>query len=226
MGKRRKLKAAIAAMDAATSYSEWRAAAEEHDRLSGAAAWRDDDDSIHYDASSVRASVLRLETARESGDGLLLAEVLTEDLHRHLNDFWAPALYDRALTGTKRIIERYLDESVACLRWLAENEVPHLSKRDKRTRFETAYRVFGRSALLLSGGGTWGFHHLGVVKALFELDLLPHILSGASTGAMVAAGVCGRSDDELRGMYEDTNSIRLDGLVPIGAGRAMRSGGV
>lgn len=40
-------------------------------------------------------------------------------------------------------------------------------------------------------------YHLGVVKTLFEHGLLPRIISGASVGALVAAIVCVKTDDEL-----------------------------
>lgn len=40
-------------------------------------------------------------------------------------------------------------------------------------------------------------YHLGVVKTLFEHGLLPRIISGASVGAVVAALVCVRTDEEL-----------------------------
>lgn len=211
-------------MEHATRYEEWLSAAREHDALSGAEAWCREHESPYYDAASVRSSIDRLRRAREESDGLTLGELLTEDLYRHLNDFWAPQLHQQALTGTKHLIERYLDESAACMRWLAKNEVEGLSRAQKRHRFETAHKVFGRSALLLSGGGTWGFHHLGVIKALFEHGLLPHIISGASTGAMVAAGVCARNDAELEAMYADTDTIRLDGLVPAGWRESARTG--
>lgn len=224
MSARRQLRDATTAMHEATTYAAWSAAAAEHDRLSGGEAWRDDDDSVYYDAASLRASIERLHEAREAGDGPKLAAALTEDLYRHLNDFSAPGLYEPALSGTKRLVDRYLDESVGCMRWLAGHEVPHLSTEAKLMRFETASKVFGRSALLLSGGGTWGFHHLGVVKALAELELLPEILSGASTGAMIAAAICARTDAELRQMYADTSTIRLDGLMPVGAKRTLRTG--
>lgn len=42
-----------------------------------------------------------------------------------------------------------------------------------------------------------GMYHLGVVKTLFEHGLLPRIISGASVGALVAALVCVKTDDEL-----------------------------
>jgi hypothetical protein len=41
--------------------------------------------------------------------------------------------------------------------------------------------------LVLSGGGSRGFGHLGVLKALDELQIKPNIISGASAGSLVGA---------------------------------------
>lgn len=224
MGTRRQLKEATAAMAAATDHPTWFAAAAEHDAHSGADDWRAEPTSSHYDAASLRESMEGMRSAREAGDGLGLAASLTEELYRHLNDLSSPDLYDRALTGTKHLVERFLAEAEASLRWLAAWDAPELPREEKLRRFETAYKVFGRSALLLSGGATWGFHHLGVVKALLDLDLLPHIISGSSTGAMIAAGVCGRTEEELREIYTNPERMRLDGLSPVGVKRSARTG--
>jgi len=51
--------------------------------------------------------------------------------------------------------------------------------------------------LCLSGGAMMGLYHFGVVKALLEANLLPHIISGTSAGSVVGAIVCTRTDDEL-----------------------------
>ncbi len=212
------------ALDAARSYPEWLQAAEEHDALTGAGAWRREDESPHYEASVLRSEIARMAELRQSGRALELARHLDHQLSRHLNDLSAPDLYEHALAGTKHLVGDYLDEAEASLRWMACTPIPGLSEAAKTQRFQVAARVYGRSALLLSGGATWGFHHLGVVKALMDLGLLPHILSGASTGAMIAAGVCTRSDDELREMFEDTDQIRLDGLLPVGLRRAWAQG--
>lgn len=222
--RRRQLEEALAAMAAAETFEQWRQAAEAYDQVSGGAEWRAQDDSVYYDAASIRQSMRALRSAREAGDGLLLAELLTEDLYRHLNDFTAAGLYEQALTGTKHLVEEYLQECETSLRWLADWEAPELGRREKLRRFETAYKVFGESALLLSGGATWGFHHLGVVKALFEAELLPPIVSGASTGAMIAAGICARTDDELRALFADPSCLRLDGLRPVSLERALKTG--
>ena len=221
---RKRLREARAALSEATSYAAWLDAAESHDAVTGASAWRADDTSEHYDAESLRSSIARMRTRRTSGDSQGLTDVMTEDLYRHLGDLGDPSLYTTALGGTKHLVSDWLDEAERCLDWLATADIPGLSAAEKRAQFALAHKVFGRSALLLSGGATWGFHHLGVVKALFEQGLLPHILSGASTGAMIAAGVCARNDTELAAMFADTGSIRLDGLVPRGVTSALKSG--
>ena len=221
---RKRLRDVRAALDEAHTYRGWLEAAEAFDDHTGMLAWRDDDESVHYDAASMRSSIERMRSRREANDGMGLAEVLTEDIYRHLGDLGAQDLYDTALSGTKRLLERWLDEAERGLDWLVDATIPGLSSAEKRRRFSMARKVFGRSALLLSGGATWGFHHLGVVKALFDEGLLPHTLSGASTGAMIAAGVCARTDDELRQMFDEPDSIRLDGLLPRGFRGSLKEG--
>ncbi|UJR17039.1 hypothetical protein I4U23_003937 [Adineta vaga] len=56
---------------------------------------------------------------------------------------------------------------------------------------------YGATALCLSGGAGIGHYHWGVVKALLSSGYLPKIISGTSSGAVVAAVVCTRSDEEL-----------------------------
>jgi NTE family protein len=41
--------------------------------------------------------------------------------------------------------------------------------------------------LVLSGGGSRGFGHLGVLKALDELKIRPDVISGASVGSLIGA---------------------------------------
>ena len=209
------------ALEDVPTHAEWVGLAEEFDRLTGAEEWRAEDACPWYDDDAIRTSRDRLVHLRAEHRAEELAAALDEDLGRHLADIAAPQLYDVALGGTKHLVGDWLDAVEEALDWLARTEIPGLPRPAKLQRFEHGWRVFGRTALMLSGGATWGFHHLGVVKALLDLDLLPHILSGASTGAMVAAGVCTRTDDELQQMFADTDTIRLDGLLPIGWRKAV-----
>jgi NTE family protein len=41
--------------------------------------------------------------------------------------------------------------------------------------------------LVLSGGGAWGFAHIGLLRALDEFGLSPGIISGTSMGALIGA---------------------------------------
>lgn len=219
---RRQLNEARAALDEARDYPSWLRAAEAVDARTGGDAWRDDDRDVGgLDRARLRSDLLAIRAAREARQGELLAGLLSDSLYRHLADLASPGLYAGALAGPKRFVDEYLDEAESALLWLADTSAEAVPDAVKLARFEVAWRVFGRTALLLSGGATLGFHHLGVVKGLFDQGLLPDILSGASTGAMIAAGACARDDTELQAMYDNLDSLRLDGLAPVGVRAAL-----
>jgi TAG lipase/steryl ester hydrolase/phospholipase A2/LPA acyltransferase len=46
-------------------------------------------------------------------------------------------------------------------------------------------------------------NHIGVVKALLDVELRPRIISGASAGSIVASVLCTRTDDELPNLLRD-----------------------
>jgi len=211
------------ALDHASDYASWLEVAAELDTLTGAAAWREADAPDVYDARLLRRETDELVRRRRAGDALGLVDAVESTLLRHLADLAAPELYAVSLCGTQHTVHRWRDEVEAALEWLLDAPVPGIDDRAKLARFQQAARIHGRSALVLSGGATWGFHHLGVVRCLFENGLLPDILSGASTGAMIAAGVCTRTEAELADMFENTDQIRLDGLLPVGWRQAVRN---
>jgi hypothetical protein len=63
--------------------------------------------------------------------------------------------------------------------------------------FNEMRHAYGRTALMLSGGAVLGLYHVGVAKALFHAGLLPRVLSGASAGAIVAATLATKTNEEL-----------------------------
>jgi TAG lipase / steryl ester hydrolase / phospholipase A2 / LPA acyltransferase len=73
-----------------------------------------------------------------------------------------------------------------------------LSAGDRLRFFNETRHAYGRTALMLSGGAVMGLHHLGVVKALLEHDLLPRVVSGTSAGSIIAAMVGLFRDADLR----------------------------
>src|SRR3546814_9627402 len=104
-------------------------------------------------------------------------------------------LYQKARFGTKRLIEDYVAEVVAALDRIAASRA--IPREEKRDFFRRAQHCYGRSALLLSGSGSFLFFHIGVVEALWSEGVLPTILAGASGGSIVAAIVCTRRDRHI-----------------------------
>lgn len=64
-----------------------------------------------------------------------------------------------------------------------------------------------KTGLVLSGGGTRGFAHLGVIKALEEKGLRPDIISGVSAGSIAGALYADGNDPEE--IYKQLASHRL-----------------
>lgn len=74
-------------------------------------------------------------------------------------------------------------------------------------------------ALALGGGGTRGFAHIGVIKALEEAGLAPDLVTGSSSGAVVAAlYAAGHSGAELERIALDLNEGELLDFTLIGDG--------
>jgi predicted acylesterase/phospholipase RssA len=84
-----------------------------------------------------------------------------------------------------------------------------LSTKDKLNLFKNTYKNYGRTALCLSGGASFGYYHLGVVKALFDAKLLPSVFTGTSAGGLIAALVCVRTDEELEQVLNPKLYTRL-----------------
>jgi predicted acylesterase/phospholipase RssA len=61
---------------------------------------------------------------------------------------------------------------------------------------ETRHAV-GRTALLLSGGAILGLYHIGVLKVLWESNLLPRIICGSSSGSIMAGIFCCQTNEEI-----------------------------
>jgi NTE family protein len=60
-----------------------------------------------------------------------------------------------------------------------------------------------KTGLVLSGGGTRGFAHLGVIAALHEKGIKPDIISGVSAGAVVGAFIAGgKSPKEILAIFK------------------------
>lgn len=76
-------------------------------------------------------------------------------------------------------------------------KTPALTNQMKLDFIHDTRQAFGRSSLVLQGGAIFGMCHLGVVKALFMRGLLPRIITGTATGALIAALVSIHTHEEL-----------------------------
>ncbi len=199
-------------MEHAATYAEWLALADEHDRFSGAADWRASDDTDLLHAPEIRHSIKTLRTMREAGATWPLTKKLQELLFRHQGEFIHPELYHFARGGTKHVVKDFFDEVEACVHYLIALEVDGVGDEYKLEQVKRVGRVYGRPALLLSGGALLGLYHFGVIKALFDQQLLPRTISGSSMGSIMAAWTCCHTDDELRTLFADLSLIRTDAL--------------
>jgi predicted acylesterase/phospholipase RssA len=212
-------------MTHAASYDQWYAAAHELDHLDGGAQWRDTQQSEDYDYRLIASRVKLIRRMRRQRDHDRLVFRLREELHGNLGNMANPALYRHARTGTKKLINQYLDEVTGALDELCDSSVKTLPPMRKRRFFKRAARSFGRSALLLSGGASLGLFHLGVIAALEEQRLLPRVITGSSAGAIIGAILATHSDDELDRILEphqiDYEWCRMFGLVDIVKGESL-----
>lgn len=133
---------------------------------------------------------------------------------RNLGGISNSNLYTNSYTGTKKLIEDYLDivcQSFNAIYVSQSKASPNSYAPDagngthgfdasaSKDHFAPnyVYRYFceslqslGRSALILMGGFSLGMYHLGVVKALYLQNILPDIICGIDIGSFVAALIC------------------------------------
>lgn len=189
-------------MQDAESYAEWRKAALAYDVAMGFDKWKESDESKHYDYASIRDRLATLQSLREKKDNEGLLYTLNEGIHGNMSGIGHGRLYSKARFGTKQLIIDYIMEIASALEHLARKQIRSIPEEEKLDFYRRASQCFGRSALMLSGAGSLLYFHLGVVKALWEQDLLPSIISGSSGGAIVAALVGTHSRREIKKLFD------------------------
>lgn len=188
--------AAYRDMSNANSYSEWKTAAQRHDRATGRNVWRAEDASPYYDHALIRMRLDELVRLRANGEDERLLFALNEGIHGNLGGMGKAVLYRHAISGTKRLIVDYVDAVVEAIEHLASETRSGISLETKHDFFRRASICYGHTALMLSGSGTLFFFHMGVLRALLSEGLLPSVLSGSSGGAAVAAMLGTRAPED------------------------------
>ncbi|MGQ0699244.1 MAG: DUF3336 domain-containing protein [Panacagrimonas sp.] len=189
----------------ATSYEDWVATAMAFDTLTGRARWRERRRSGLYDYAMIGDRLEKLRSLRANGDDWGLLFEIEEGVHGNLGGMGKPILYEKAQFGTKRLITEYVETVADTLTHLESVDGARIPTSVKNDLFDRASHCFGRTALMMSSGGMLMFFHFGVAKALFEQGVLPNVISGSSAGAIVAAVVGTRTEEELQGFFTPEN---------------------
>eukprot|EP00834_Sanchytrium_tribonematis_P002003 NODE_55_length_29507_cov_0.809712.p6 type:complete len:448 gc:universal NODE_55_length_29507_cov_0.809712:2688-4031(+) len=158
------------------------------------AQWKKIDESPDYDYSLILDRHNSLYTARKNGNLSDIMFLLRTSLNRHIGNIHNPLLYSECY-GTKDLINSYIEEVATCLDYIVNSNLPHNVKQEFITNCRTSY---GRTALLLSGGGALSLHHVGVIKSLHEHHCLSRIISGSSGGSIIAAYICIHNEEEFQ----------------------------
>ena len=202
-------------LDNAEDFDEWLQCAKALDeRVAENYDWYHDPESPLYHWVQIQHRI-----------GAINEAILDEDVHgafnllefgmvRGLGNIADPRLYNRIYAGTKRLIEEYIIAMVDLLeRYFAHTwRGRALDGQQKLDQAENFRIAFGKTALLLQGGSIFGLYHLGVMKAMHETGLLPKVIVGTGTGAIMAALAGCHTDEELP-QFLSGQGINLDAFT-------------
>lgn len=210
------------------SYAEWQEAAARYDVLQGYSDWRNEDSTGEYDFKDLVRRCDDLDHFLD-GDGLQepngiikMVNSIRPGLERNIANITAPSLYNRAYTGTKLLIHTYVNLVSDALHHVADTQpegMPHshglqFDAQYKMDTFQASRAAYGRTALVFQAGSIFGLCHLGVVKALNHLELLPKVIVGTATGAFMAALVGVHRPEELDDVL-DGHAIDLSAFTAV-----------
>ncbi|KAF4981343.1 hypothetical protein FZEAL_2828 [Fusarium zealandicum] len=203
-------------------YKDWVSAAKELDVYLGRQTWKEENEYAYYDSKTVRKvweqmkkTRLRAEEqeqAGENGDGGKAVDELKTLIGACVKNNFVGVenarLYSQTYYGTKNLVQNFLDEEEKSIRFLSNTK--QLEMEQKRVLFKHVYANYGRTALCLSGGASFAYYHIGVARALLDEDLLPDVITGTSGGALVAALVATRTNDELKELLIPSLAERIN----------------
>lgn len=189
----------------ARSYKEWFEISYKLDELLNNNSWKCNPESALYDYDLIQNNLLEMRNARLSKDYKLLLYLIRTKWIRNIGNMGNINLYRLSHVGTKRLIEEYVQECEESLNYLISDEKIELDDKYLLGMLIQTRKNIGRTALVLSGGSTFGIFHIGVLVTLYEANLLPRIISGSSAGSIIAGILCCFS-------HENTLSI-LNGIT-------------
>lgn len=192
-----------ARLGSSQSVEEYQEIALELDAMLQNDAWKDNLVSSKYDYRLIHERLKDLREARLNDDTHRVMSLLRAGMLRNFGGISNKGLFNKSFCGTKSLIEEYVDEVLFCLDWICELDDTQV----KLDFFHDAKTTMGTTALCLHGGSIFGMCHVGVVKALFECELLPDVIAGSGIGAVVGALVCCLSESELEDVLNDLRNV-------------------
>jgi TAG lipase/lysophosphatidylethanolamine acyltransferase len=165
-------------------------------------AWRETPHDKYYDNRLIRERFVAIMEARKEDNIMELIAILRSGLVRNLGNITDHHLFNYAYGGTKDVIDAYVTEVARAIEYVTHFPITSelqggLSQQAKLDTLHDTRQAFGRTALVLQGGSIFGLCHIGVVKALHLRGLLPRIIVGTATGALIAALVGVHTETEL-----------------------------
>ncbi|EPX70858.1 triacylglycerol lipase [Schizosaccharomyces octosporus yFS286] len=182
------------------TWEDWKELAATVDKKSGRWKARFDPISDKYDYSLIERCTSTLKLYRTKEEAYPMLMFLRSSLLRNFGNIGDSGLYTENYSGTKILIEDYVREVNRCLEFLFFTN--KLSIEEKHGFYSAAKISFGTTCLYFNGGTAFGLYHFGVAKALWERDLLPRVLAGSASGALIAAFVGVHRDEELDDLFQ------------------------
>ena len=182
------------------NYEEYKSTAQELDKRLGHNEWKGKPTRLFDERLLKRVTEEMKQNRTLFRTRALMDTLLTSAIKSDLGGIENEELYSRCYYGTKYTIDEYVNEVVDSINYVGESI--DVGPQEKFTFFRHASKLYGRTALCLSGGAGLAWFHMGVCKSLFEQKLLPTVFTGASAGSMVAAMICVRTNDELDELFQ------------------------
>lgn len=200
---------AIDELEHSQNWEEWNERALRLDSQLNRMDWRNkshDDDKL-LNADLLQARVNQFQNTITDDDLKKALANIRSGMVRNLGGVMSPRLYSQAFSGTKFLIDEYINKLADIVKKLRHSSdhplfASIMPQQNLIDFVHDSRQACGRTCLVLEGGHVYGFIHLGVIRALFMRGLLPRIISGSSIGALIAALICCRDEDELPSMLD------------------------
>lgn len=188
----------------ALTYEEWAHAAHMLDKETSKLSRSD-----LYDEEFLRGKLIELRNRRLNSSLRDIIFCMQGGLFRNIGNMCNLELHN-GRPHMPNLIKEYIDEVSTQLKMICESDSSELLLEEKLAFMHETRHAFGRTALLLSGGASLGFFHVGVVKTLVEHKLLPKILSGSSAGSIICSIVATNSWPEVQTFFDHSwHSLRF-----------------